>query len=117
MTREDWLWVKCRSSHKSNQTHNQRSKTGGLCNKAATYYFAIYSTWRKIVVMQALFCGISVHRFFPGFARLFHTKLLHFESSRVAKSNFGIEILTLELVKVTYGISLTRYNSLIFVFV
>ena len=46
------------------------------------------------VVLQAVFCCISVFIVFLAFAHLFYTKMLYFESLRVAKLDFGIDVLT-----------------------
>ena len=58
--------------------------------------FVRFSTWQKIVVIQAGFCGISLFIVFSAFAHLFYIKKLYryFESLRVANSDFGIEVLT-----------------------
>ena len=38
--------------------------SGDVCTKTAMHYFARFPIWQKIVVLQTVFCSISVHRFF-----------------------------------------------------
>ena len=74
----------------------------GVRTMTAMHYFARFSTWRKIVVIRAVFCA-SIQRFlhvFLAFTRLFYTKMLYLESLRVAKLDFAMEIVTLRACQV-----------------
>jgi len=68
------------------------------------HYFARFPTWRKIVVMRA---SVAVYLLlvFSAFAYLFYTKMLYLASMRVAKSHFGIEVLSVRACQGKYGIS------------
>ena len=56
--------------------------------------------------MMRWFFAVYLFIVFSAFAHLFYTKMLDLESMRVAKSHFGIEVLTIRACQGNSGLSL-----------